>query len=303
MNHPSQTRALWIAVVGVLLLFVAIAVLQTKIDAGTRAYTAENDELMLRSGSAVRQMSLGYDSLVADIYWTRAVQYYGSRAGIDGAKFDLLWPLLDIATTLDSKLIIAYRYGAIFLSEPPPAGAGRPNLAVELVKRGIAENPDNYYLSGDLGFLYYWRLQDYPKASEAYLEGSKIPNAPSWLKVMAARIAETGGALETSRMIWSQIYENTQNKDIRNEALKMLRGLRAQEDEAQLDEVAQEYKSRFGHFPVSASDLRDAGLLRGNPADPAGYPYVFGADGKSSLDPKSPVVIPQKLSPPPEESK
>jgi hypothetical protein len=303
MNHPSQTRALWIAVVGVPLLLAAIAVLQMKIDAGAHAYTAENDELMLRSGSAVRQMSLGYDSLLADFYWTRAVQYYGSRAGIDGAKFDLLWPLLDIATTLDSKLIIAYRYGAIFLSEPPPAGAGRPDLAVELVKRGIAENPDNYYLSGDLGFLYYWRLKDYPKASEAYLEGSKIPNAPSWLKMMAARIVEKGGALETSRMIWSQIYETAQNKDIRDEALKTLRGLRAQEDEAQLDEVAQEYRNRFGHFPASASELRDAGLLRGTPADPAGYPYVFGADGKSSLDPKSPVVIPQKLNPPPEESK
>lgn len=303
MNHPSQTRALWTAVASVPLLFAAIAVLQMKIDAGTRAYTEENDELMLRSGSGVRQMSLGYDSLVADIYWTRAVQYYGSRAGIDGAKFDLLWPLLDIATTLDSKLIIAYRFGAIFLSEPPPAGAGRPDLAVELVKRGIAANPDNYYLSGDLGFLYYWRLKDYPKASEAYLEGSKIPNAPSWLKMMAARIAAKGGALETSRMIWSQIYETSQDKTVRDEALKTLRGLRAQEDEAQLDEVAQEYKNRFGHFPASASELRDAGLLRGTPTDPAGYPYVFGGDGKSSLDPRSPVVIPQKLSPPPEASK
>ncbi len=87
-------------------------------------------------------MSLGYDSLLADLYWTRAVQYYGSRAGFADAKFGLLWPLLDIATTLDPKLIVAYRFGAIFLSEPPPAGAGRTDLAIELVKRGIAENPD-----------------------------------------------------------------------------------------------------------------------------------------------------------------
>ncbi|HXA75951.1 MAG TPA: tetratricopeptide repeat protein [Candidatus Acidoferrales bacterium] len=303
MNHPSQTRALWAAVAGVPLLFAAIAVLQMKINAGTRAYTAENDELMLRSGSAVRQMSLGYDSLVADIYWTRAVQYYGSRLGTDGAEFGLLWPLLDIATTLDSKLIIAYRFGAIFLSEPPPVGAGRPDLAVELLKRGIAENPDNYYLSGDLGFLYYWRLKDYPKASEAYLEGSKIPNAPAWLKMMAARIAEQHGSLETSRMIWSQIYETSQEKTVRDQAMKTLRVLRAQEDEAQLDEVAQKYKNRFGHFPASASELRDAGLLRGTPVDPAGYPYIFGADGKSSLDPRSSIVIPHELNPPPEESK
>src|SRR5277367_2598953 len=291
MNHPSQTRALWTAVVGVPLLFVAIAALQVKIDGGTRANAADDEELLLRSGCAVRQMSLGYDSLLADIYWTRAVQYYGSRAGVEGAKFDLLWPLLDIATSLDPKLIVAYRFGAIFLSEPPPAGAGRADLAVELVKRGIAENPDNWYLSGDLGFLYYWRLNDYPAASAAYLAGSKIPNAPSWLKIMAARIAEKGGSLETSRVIWSEIYESTQDKTVRRKAMETLRQLRVSEDEAEIDRLAQEYNKRFGHFPASTAEMHDAGLLRGIPMDPAGYPYRFGPDGKSSLDPSSPLKI------------
>jgi hypothetical protein len=303
MNHSSQARGRWTAVVGVPLLFVAIAALQVKIDAGSRANAAENDELLLRSGSALRQMSLGYESLLAVIYWTRAVQYYGTRAGVAGAKFDLLWPLLDITTTLDSKLVAAYHFGAIFLSESSPLGAGRPDLAIELVKRGIAENPDDWYLNVDLGFLYYWRMHDYPHAAAAYLDGSKKPDAPSWMKMMAARIAEQRGSLETSRMIWSDIYESSQDKTVRDEAMEMLRGLRAQEDEAQLDEIALEYKKRFGHFPRSTGEMFNAGLLRGIPADPAGYPYVFGADGKSSLDPKSPVVIPQKLSPPPEESK
>jgi hypothetical protein len=85
--------------------------------------------------------------------------------------------------------------------------------------------------------------------------------------------------------------------------MEMLRGLRAQEDEAQLDEIALEYKNRFGHFPASASDLHDAWLLRGVPTDPAGYPYVFGPDGKSNLNPQSPIVIPPKLNSPPEQSK
>jgi hypothetical protein len=303
MSHPSQNHALWIALVAIPLLFVAIAATQAKIDVGTHAYRQDSEELMLRSPSVVRNMSLGYDSLLADIYWTRAVQYYGSRAGADDAKFDLLWPLLDIATTLDSKLIVAYRFGAIFLSEPPPAGAGRADLAIELVKRGIAENPDNWYLSGDLGFLYYWRMKDYPAASAAYLQGSKIPNAPSWLKIMAALIAEKGGAPQTSRMIWTEIYESTRDKTVRNRAMETLRGLRAQEDETQLDQLAREYKNRFGRFPVSTGELRDVGILRAIPADPAGYPYVFGVDGKSSLDPMSPVKIPPEPIAPPEQPK
>jgi hypothetical protein len=274
-----------------------------KIDAGTRAYSPENEQLVLRSASVVRKMSLGYESLVADFYWTRAVQYYGSRVGLKSAQYPLLWPLLDITTTLDPKLVVAYRFGAIFLSEPPPVGAGRPDLAIQLVKRGIAANPDNWYLSGDLGFLYYWRMKDYTNASEAYFQGSRIPNAPPWLKMMAARVAEKGGSLQTSRMIWSEIYESSHDKQVRDRAAQMLTGLQALQDEVELDQLAQEYKTRFGHFPESTAALRDAGMIRGIPLDPAGFAYLFGLDGKSTLAPISPVVIPEDLKAPPAESK
>ena len=74
-------------------------------------------------------MSLGYDALLADIYWTRAVQYYGAKLPTSDRDFHLLWPLLDVATTLDPHLIAAYHFGSIFLSEKQ-GGAGRPDLAL-----------------------------------------------------------------------------------------------------------------------------------------------------------------------------
>ena len=298
MNPPSQTRALWAALAGVPLLYAAIAVVQMRIDAQTRTAAQEKEELVLSSPTAVRKLSLGYDSLLADIYWTRAVQYYGSRVGTPHATFDLLWPLLDITTTLDPKLIVAYRFGAIFLSEPGAVGAGRTDLAVELVKRGIAANPDEWRLDADLGFLYYFRMKDYPDAAAAYLEGSRNPKAPPWMRLMAARVAEKGGSFETSRMIWSEIFESTKDPRIRKRALEELQGLKAQEDEQHLDELAEAYQKRFGRYPASMNELRDAGFLPGIPVDPAGYPYVLGHDGKSHLDPESPVVItPEPKSP------
>jgi hypothetical protein len=292
VSGPNQNRALWAAAVGVPLLFAAIAAVQMRIDARTRTAVQEKEELLLSSPTAVRKLSLGYDSLLADIYWTRAVQYYGSRVGTQHATFDLLWPLLDITTTLDPKLIVAYRFGAIFLSEPGVAGAGRTDLAVELVKRGIAANPDEWLLDADLGFLYYFRMKDYPDAAAAYLEGSKNRQAPSWMRLMAARVAEKGGSFETSRMIWSEIYESTTDPRIRKRAFEQLQGLKAEEDEQHLDELAEAYQKRFGHYPASSNELRDAGLLPGIPVDPAGYPYLLDQDGKSHLDPQSPVVIP-----------
>lgn len=299
MRQPSQTRALWIALVGVPLLFAALAGLQTRIDAQTRTVAQQKEDLLLRSPSVIKKMSLGYNSLLADIYWTRAVQYYGARFATKGATFELLWPLLDICTTLDPKLIVAYRFGAIFLSESGTGGAGRPDLAVELVNRGIATNPDEWRLNMDLGFLYYWRLKDYGESATAFLDGSKKPGAPSWLAIMAARVAQKGGSLETSRMIWSEIYESNKDPKIRQRALDTLRGLKAEEDERQLNEIADEYKQRFGRYPTSTSELRSAGLLAGIPVDPLGYPYVFDRNGKAQLNPESPVMIPQEPNMPP----
>jgi len=46
--------------------------------------------------------------------------------------------------------------------------------------------------------------------------------------------------------------------------------------------------------------MKDAGLLDGIPVDPAGYPYVIGADGKSQLDSRTTVVITPLPKTPPE---
>ena len=112
------------------LLFVAIAALQARIDVLSSSLMPEQEELLLRSGPLLKKLSLGYDPLLADIYWTRAVQYYGTRVQNRKGTFELLAPLLNITATLDPKLMVAYRFGGIFLSEHPPGGAGRADLAV-----------------------------------------------------------------------------------------------------------------------------------------------------------------------------
>lgn len=289
MIGSSRKRSLWITAVAAPLLLVSMAALQTRIDAGRKSETAERDDLVLRSPALVKKLSLGYDALLADIYWTRAVQYYGQRIGDPHTKFESLAPLLDIATTLDPKLVVAYRFGAIFLSEPRAIGAGRTDLAVNLVQKGIQANPEQWLLNYDLGFLYYWRLKDYPKAAQTYAEGGKKPNAPLIMTLMGARVAEKGNDLDTSRMIFLELYESSKDKNVRKTAMRELRALKAQEDEMHLDRTIQDYHKRFGHYPASTKDLVAAGMLPGIPVDSVGFAYVIGPDGKSHLNPDSPV--------------
>jgi tetratricopeptide (TPR) repeat protein len=292
VSKRHRNPAAWLAAIAVPVLLVAVVALQRGIDSSRGTLEKQGDELLVQSGPLLKRLSLGYDALLGDIYWTRAVQYYGGKLPTSDRDFHLLAPLLDVATTLDPYLVPAYHYGAFFLSEKQ-GGAGRPDLAVTLVKKGVAANPNNTQLSADLGFLYYMKLKDYDKASAAYLETSKIPGASQLFKVLAARIASKGGALDTSRMIWSEIYETTQDEKIRKHALEELKGLKAQSDEMQLDQLAQEYHTRFARYPQSTRDLVEAAMIKGVPLDPDGFPYVFGVDGKSQLDPKSTVTIDQ----------
>jgi hypothetical protein len=273
------------------LLFVAIVVLQLHIDKSISGLAQTDEELTLQSGSMLKKMSFGYDSLLADIYWTRAVQYYGANALKPGATFKLLWPLLNITTTLDPHLTAAYRFGAIFLSEQPPVGAGRPDLAVTLVERGVAANPDDWQMNANLGFLYYWHLKDYEKSAAAYLKGSQNPLAPGWLGMMAARVAMKGDGTETSKMMWANIYNTTPNEAIKKSALQHLEGLQALDDIRQLDQVAQKYRAQVGHDPASMQALVDAGILQKIPADPTGVPYIYGPDGNAMVGPDSTVVV------------
>jgi len=270
--------------------------LQHRIDDQRIALHQESDDVVLRSGRLLKAVSLEYTPLMATLYWTRVVQYYGDKRARHEANFELLWPLLDVTTTLDPNLLIAYRFGSTFLAEPAPRGAARPDLGITLLERGIHANPEYWRFYEDLGFIYYFELKDYAKASRAFAEGGKNPDAQIWMKVMAAKIAAEGASLSTSIFLWNDIYQTAKDPQVRENALLHLQLLRVEEDCKQLDALADEFQKRIGRRPGRVSELIQAGLLPRMPVDPKGYPYVFGPDGKAALNLDSPLLEQQLLN-------
>ena len=267
--------------------FAGVWKLQEKIDTQFDGMHQEADDLVLRSGKLLKVMSLEYAPLMADVYWTRVVQYYGDKEVRQDANLELLWPLLDVTTTLDPHLLVAYRFGSMFLSERAPKGAGRPDLGIELIQRGIEANPEYWRLYEDLGFIYYFELQDYNKAAAAFLEGSKNPQALPWMKVLAAKVSEQGDNSETSEFLWTEIYTSTSDPQMKENAATHLQLLKADADCKAIDGLADEFEKKNSRRPTSIRELVGAGLLQGTPADPTGRPYVFDSEGKAQLDPES----------------
>jgi tetratricopeptide (TPR) repeat protein len=292
-----KRRVLSGVVLGVLIAIGMAGVwkLQRKIDEEKGPLKLESEELMLRSGSMVKRMSLEYAPLMAAIYWTRAVQYFGEKHHLHDQDLQLLGPLLDITTTLDPNLLPAYRTGSSFLSDAPPRGAGQPDLAVKLLERGIQANPEQWRLYQDLGNVYYFDKKDYLKASEAFEEGSKLPGAMIWMKAMAARIAAEGESLETSYFLWKQIYDSTNEPELKKNAASHMRMLQVEMDIRAINHVADEYEKRTGHRATKMSELVQAGLIHGIPQDPNGYAYVLGEGGKAELNLNSPMLEEQVM--------
>jgi tetratricopeptide (TPR) repeat protein len=238
------------------------------------------DVLYISSPTLLKRMSLGYDGLLADVYWTRAVQYFGDRLTRGSEHFDLLAPLLEITTTLDPHLLVAYEYGSNFLAPKIPGGAGQPERAVKLAEFGIRNNPNQWRLYYNLGFIYYMELGDYANAEKAFADGAKVPNAHPVMPIMAAKMAEHAGNIETARLMWVTTYQITHDPNVKSNAIAHLNALQVDEDVTTLEKLISHYREKTGHLPKSFKDLEAANMLRGMPVDPLGNSYKLMPGGR-----------------------
>jgi len=280
MNPRRQTT--WIAAALLAGSLAASATLLHRIDR-IRPQATLQEVLFISSPTVLKRASLGYDGLLADIYWTRTVQYFGNRHSNSVDNYALLGPLLEITTHLDPHLVVAYQFGGSFLAPQPPQGAGEPGRAIQLMEYGIRNNPNDWKLYYNLGFVEYMEIKDYAKAADAFARGSQVPGSHPFLKVLAAQMAQHAGDFGMARMLWTATYQSTQDKQIRENAYKHLRALRVDEDVTHLQHAVTLFGERTGRLPASLQELIASEGLPGIPVDPDGHPYKFTPDGRFEL--------------------
>lgn len=256
-----------------------------------------SDETLYLSGDTVKRLSLGMEGLAADVYWIRTVQYFGgklidskqplSAAASANLRMDLLAPLLNVVVTLDPHHLPAYRFGAIFLPERDlPA-------AIALLERGIQENPNEWRLYQDLGYIYWQagnktggdeRVADYAKAAEWYERGGNVPGAMWWMRDLAGYMKIAGGSREAAYAIYSS-YLNSDDENIRNQAALRLKQLRAIDEMDAINELLARYKAQTGQCVTDLRQLapqwRAMKLALNDeqrPVDPDGLAYELKAD-------------------------
>ncbi|MEZ5425901.1 MAG: hypothetical protein R2747_06540 [Pyrinomonadaceae bacterium] len=261
------------------------------------------DEDLAFQGSKLKGFTLGMNGLMADLYWMESLQYLGrkfadhpdKKINVDDLReFDpkLLYPLLDNATDFDPQYLGVYQYGAVVLP------AIDPDLAIRIVKKGIANNPEHWQLYHQLGYI-YWRLGDYQKSAEAYTEGSKLPGATPIMRAMAAKMRTDGGSRDTARAIYREMLEGSVDEQTRQNARIHLVKLDALDQLDAINGVLKNYLQANSRCP---GDLREVlpALSKiqppngkdfqidgeKNPVDPTGAPYLLDRENcAAGIDP------------------
>jgi tetratricopeptide (TPR) repeat protein len=248
----------------------------------------ERAVMYVRSGPALNRIVLSFDALAADVYWIRALQHYGGdRLARDGRrKYELLYPLLDLTTALDPYFTIAYRFGAIFLSESYPGGAGRPDQAVALLRKGIARQPAKWQYYHDIAFVYYWQLRDMQAAAKWFRMAAAQPDAPNWLDTVAASVLIQGGDRASARFLLQEILKSDEVW-LQRMATRGLLQVDALDIIEQLRPIVAAHAPPAGE-PYSWQRLIRIGVLRNIPVDPTGTPFDLDpATGAITVSPRS----------------
>jgi hypothetical protein len=295
IRHKSLCQPGFLLLQGILLAAgIMIKPVQDRLDARLLQKAADPDLLYFGSPRVVKMLAFGYDGLLADVYWMRAIQYYGRRDEAERrpVRYKNLAALLDIATTLDPNMLDVYRGGSNFLGEADPVGAGQPKEALKLLDKGIDHFPNEWRLYFDKGFVYYWFMQDFSNASKTWLEGTQTAGAPPWMGSLAALGASRSGAIETARELWLRQYSESNRADVRENAKNHLNSIRVNEDLLALAFYLEKYVEINGRKAAVLQDLVRARLLTAVPNDPSDVPYDYDAiSGIVALSPQSKVRL------------
>jgi hypothetical protein len=179
------------------------------------------------NGEFLREAALGYDQAAASLTWLRTVQYYGLHKRTD-LRFDMMFHLCDVVTDLDPRFEEPYIFGSfVLISE-----GEKPEEGVELLRKGLSENPESWRILFETGFVYYVFGENYGEAAKYFAQAAAVPGAPEQVSRFAAWVTYRAGELETAYLLWRELAEHSTNPTVREKAWEKVQELAAQIEES-----------------------------------------------------------------------
>ena len=247
-------------------LFMGVKVIVDKIP---RSKVPGASIIYLPSGKYLKHATFGYSSLLADLVYIWAIQYYGDHTIAE--RYDNLDHIFSIIAELDPHYLDPYEVGAIIAVYE----ARDPYLAFKVLDRGLEKNPDQWIFPYQAGHYAAINLKDYDLARQYYKKTMAIEGAPDIAQRLYADAAFKGTDFQTAWENWEEVYQMSDDERIKKIAENHLYQVKSAMDLAKLKDAIEKYRHINGRFPDNLDQLQSAGFLASIPKDWDGKDYIY----------------------------
>ena len=262
----------WPLLLATLVLLTAAGAARTGFAAGAARRETIAPLLYLPSGRYLKAASLGFDTILADTLYLWSIQYYSNYRIEDRYRY-IEHIYRDIITELDPHYLDAYLTGGLIMV----AEARQPETALRLLDKGIENNPAEWILAFEAGFVCYNDLHDYGRAATYFEKALAAPDVHPIVRRFYAEMYDRAGDKRTSLREWQAIWDSAKDDYIRTVAWNHVHDLEVDVELTDLRQGVEAYRAREGRNPARLADLVRAGILAEVPLDPEGQPYDYDA--------------------------
>lgn len=232
----------------------------------------------LPTGEFIKGAALGYDALLADVFWVRATLLFGDRFGDEDQQwYSWLYHMIDLTTDLDPDFRAAYKYGGIMLR----VNGVFVDQSSLIFQKGMRQLPEEWYFPFGIAMNFYLHRKD-PGLAGAYLtKAVKTGNGPFYLRNLTASMLGDSDQLGPALLFLEEEYQAVREDRARRAVEIKILEIRYLIARREAGAVVAEFRRTTGVLPTEPPDVAAAGFVL--PADPLGGAWTWDSDDESQV--------------------
>ncbi len=243
--------------------------LKVKTDNISRKKIPGSSIIYIPSGQYLKFATFGNSSLLADLIYVWAIQYYSDYTIPD--MYEYLDHIFSIINELDPSYLDPYDIGAVIAAYE----AEDLDLALKILDRGLEKNPEQWLFPYMAAHYAQMIKKDHKLAQEYYKKAMNIEEVPPIVERLYANAIFKSMDYKRALQTWLEIYKTAKDERIKKIASNHLYNITATIDIQKINEAIEKFKESYGRNPMELSQLVRAGFLDSLPKDLDGKEYIY----------------------------
>ncbi len=260
-------------IVAILVLCVAVPWLSSAhrhCDAWAPQMSRADEVAFLPTGEFIKGAALGYDALLADVFWVRASTMFGTRFGDDDQQwYSWLYHMVDLATDLDPDFRAAYKYGATMLR----VNGVFVDQSSLIFQKGMRALPDEWYFPFGIAMNFYLHRNDRALAAEYLAQAVATGNGPFYLRNLTASMLSDSDQLGTALVFLEEERRVVRDEKARTAVDIKILEVRYLLERQRASAVVAEFRRSTGSLPSEPPGVAAQGFEL--PPDPLGGVWTW----------------------------